>query len=90
MYHLMCKMLSKPRLGACKLALAALLVALAGCATRIEYVRELPPPELLEDCKATLSEIRTNGQLAQAYLDAKNDLALCNIDKRGLREWAKQ
>jgi hypothetical protein len=70
--------------------LAALLMALAGCATRIEYVRELPPPELLEDCKATLSEIRTNGQLAQAYLDAKNDLALCNIDKRSLREWAKQ
>jgi hypothetical protein len=74
----------------CKMLLAALLVALTGCATRTEYVRELPPPELLEDCKATLSEIRTNGQLAQAYLDAKHDLALCNIDKRSLREWAKQ
>ena len=74
----------------CKMLLAGLLMALTGCATRIEYVRELPPLELLEDCKATLSEIRTNGQLAQAYLDAKNDLALCNIDKRSLREWAKQ
>lgn len=72
----------------CKMLLAALLVALPGCATRIKYVRELPPAELLEDCRVTLGEIKTNGQLAQAYLDAKNDLAVCNIDKRSLREWA--
>jgi hypothetical protein len=77
MYQLMCKML-----------LAGLLVALTGCATRIEYVRELPPPELLEDCKATLSEIKTNGQLAQALLASRDDLAKCNIDKKALRDWA--
>jgi hypothetical protein len=72
-----------------KLSAGLLMALLTGCST-VKYVRELPPPELLEDCKATLSEIRTNGQLAQAYLDAKNDLALCNIDKRGLREWANK
>lgn len=90
MYQLMCKMLSKPHLWACKLALAAFLMALVGCATRTEYVRELPPLELLEDCKATQSEVKTNGQLALALLAARYDLAKCNIDKRSLREWAKQ
>lgn len=72
----------------CKMLLVALLMALPGCASRVQFVRELPPAELLEDCVATTSEIKTNGQLASAYLAAKNDLAKCNIDKRSLREWA--
>jgi hypothetical protein len=74
----------------CKIALAALLVALPGCSSTIKYVRELPPADLLADCTETVSEIKTNGQLASAYLAAKGDLAKCNIDKRSLREWAKQ
>lgn len=68
----------------------ALLLTLTGCATRIEYVRELPPVDLLADCAETVSQIKTNAELAQAYLAAKDDLARCNIDKRSLREWAKQ
>jgi hypothetical protein len=72
----------------CKVLLAGLLMALPGCSSPIKYVRELPPAELLADCTETLTEIRTNGQLASAYLSAKNDLAKCNLDKRSLREWA--
>jgi len=79
MYHPMCKVL-----------LAALLVALPGCSSTIKYVRELPPAELLGDCKVTATEVKTNGQLASAYQVARSDLAVCNIDKRSLREWAKQ
>lgn len=84
MYHPMFKRLSKG------LLIALLLLILTGCATRTEYVRELPPVELLADCTETVSDIKTNGQLASAYLAAKDDLAKCNIDKRSLREWAKQ
>jgi len=79
MYHPMCK----------KLSVALLMALLTGCST-IKYVRELPPAELLEDCKVTATEVKTNGQLASAYQVARNDLAVCNIDKRSLREWAKQ
>lgn len=64
-----------------------LMALLTGCST-VKYVRESPPAELLEDCKTTVVEIKTNGQLASAYQVAKNDLAVCNIDKRSLREWA--
>ena len=80
MYHLMCKMLS-----------AGLLMALlAGCATRIEYVRELPPVDLLADCPEPTLSVRTNGQLALSILALRATLAKCNIDKESLREWAKE
>jgi hypothetical protein len=72
-----------------KLSVGLLMALLSGCST-IKYVRELPPTELLADCTETVSEIKTNGQLASAYLAAKGDLAKCNTDKRSLREWAKQ
>jgi hypothetical protein len=79
MYHLTFK----------KLSVGLLMAFLSGCTTT-KYVRELPPADLLADCTETVSEIKTNGQLASAYLAAKDDLAKCNIDKRSLREWAKQ
>ena len=70
------------------LSAGLLMALLTGCST-VKYVRELPPLELLEDCKAIQSEVKTNGQLALALLAARDDLAKCNIDKRSLREWAK-
>lgn len=80
---------SKKRLWPLLVALAALLILLPGCATRPEYVRELPPVELLRNCPAPDVKVETNGELAstlRGYIDA---LAQCNIDKEALREWAK-
>ena len=89
MYQLMCKRLSKPRMWACKLALAALLMALPGCSSTVKYVRELPPQELLGDCPVVLEAYKTNGDLVWTILEYRKALATCNIDKENLREWVK-
>ena len=82
MYHLMCKQRSQ-------LVLVALLGLLSGCASPIKYVRELPPVELLADCPEVVEQTKTNGGLAATILDYRASLSTCNIDKRSLREWAK-
>lgn len=78
MYQLLCKRLS-----------GALLVAfLTGCST-IKYVRELPPQELLGDCPLVLEAYKTNRDLVWTILEYRKALAMCNLDKESLREWAK-
>ena len=52
--------------------------------------RELPSPELLRDCPSPVLTYRTNGELAEAIIAWRNALAVCNIDKATLREWAKE
>lgn len=89
MYQTMCKKLSKTRVRACKLALVALLVALPGCSVMTKSVREQPPVELLADCPAVLEDVKTNGGLTRTITAYRRALAVCNIDKQSLREWAK-
>lgn len=73
----------------CKTALLGLLVAfLSACTTPPKYVRELPPVDLLAECAAPVEGLKTNGQLAQTIVAYRKVLALCNIDKESLREWA--
>lgn len=72
-------------------------MSLTACATRsvkpnnqviIEVPRAtLPPAELLKDCLDKTRVITTNRELAQAYNDRGDVLALCNADKKALREW---
>ena len=91
MYHPPFK---KPSEGAYR-PLAKLLVGLSaalltGCATRVEVVRELPPPELLRECPAPPVDLRTSGGLALGLLSYHDALARCNIDKKALRDWAEE
>ncbi len=73
-----------------KRPLVGLLAAfLTGCST-VEYVRELPPAELLWDCPVVVEQLRTNGQLALTILEYRKALEQCNADKASLREWAEQ
>lgn len=75
-----------------KRPLLALLVALAGllmgCQSRPEYVRELPPQELLQPCPYVAERVSTNGGLAWTILEYRKALAMCNADKAALRLWA--
>ena len=68
--------------------LVALILSLPACKT-LEVVRELPSPELLGDCPSPVLTYRTNGELAEAIVAWRNALAVCNIDKATLREWAE-
>lgn len=72
-----------------KAALAMCLLTLAGCSTT-KLVRELPPPDLLADCPEVVEQLKTNGGLAWTILEYRKAFSTCNIDKRSLREWAKE
>ena len=66
-------------------------VALLGaCSTQRppEFVRELPPAALLQDCPAVTEQHATNGQLAATILEYRKALGSCNLDKASLRKWA--
>lgn len=74
-----------------KMPLLVLLVAfLSACQSPPKYVRELPPVDLLAECVAPVEQVKTNGQIAQTIVAYRKVLALCNIDKESLREWAKE
>lgn len=70
----------------------ALVGLLTACKTapEVRYVREPPPVELLGDCPEVFEQIKTNGQLALTILAYRDSVAKCNIDKKSLREWAKE
>ena len=72
-----------------KLLTGVLALLLTGCST-VKYVRELPPQELLGDCKVVSEKTKTNGELVYTILAYRESLALCNIDKDSLRKWAEQ
>ena len=74
----------------CKGLLVGLLVAFLTACSSTKYVRELPPQELLGDCKAVTEKTKTNGELVYTILAYRESLALCNIDKGSLRKWAEQ
>ena len=70
-------------------------LSLTACSTPSgikEYVYVTPtiPDELLRDCVGSTREIRTNGDLAQAYQDERAGLIACNIDKEALRALISQ
>ena len=94
MYQKMCKVLLLAVLMALPSRVAAsslCVLALAGCSQFLptKYVRELPPASLLADCPEVLERYKTNGDLAWTILEYRKALSTCNIDKRSLREWAK-
>ncbi len=67
------------------------LMLLTGCGTvQTEYIRELPPASLLEDCQVPQIVLRTNQDLATHIVDLRGALRACNQDKAALREWAKE
>lgn len=63
---------------------------LSGCSTLQSKptARELPPPQLLQDCPIPESTLRTNLELAEWAHALKYSLILCNNDKAALRSWA--
>lgn len=69
-----------------KVILASVLL-FSGCAT-VQYVRELPPAELLEDCVKPAYSKATNLGLAQGIVAYDGAMDLCNLDKKALRAWA--
>lgn len=81
----------KKRSWAVLMALALVLILLPACSTaprQTEVVRELPPVELMRDCPTPNVDVTSNGALASTLLRYVDALALCNIDKKALREWA--
>lgn len=51
---------------------------------------QLPPAELLADCREPSATVSTNGLLAKYALDLRTALRSCNDDKAALREWASE
>lgn len=66
----------------------SLLMSLTAC-NKVIYkdVAVLPPAQYMADCPSTAVTIKTNGDLAHAYVTRTGDLARCNADKQALREW---
>ena len=63
-------------------------LALGGCST--VTVLKIPIPEaLLEECRVSSPEIRTNGDLARAYLGAREELLECAARQDAVRGWAR-
>lgn len=54
----------------------------------IEYVKQLPPAALLEDCFVPILVGQSNGSLLDWALAAESALYACNEDKTALREWS--
>ena len=66
-------------------------LSLLGCTTpsvikEYVYVQAEIPADLIRPCDAVPHIPRTNGELAQTLLDAKQALAKCDEDKTALRE----
>ena len=66
-------------------------LSLLGCTTpsiikEYVYVQAEIPADLSRPCDAVPHVPRTNGELAQTLLDAKQALAKCDEDKTALRE----
>lgn len=75
-----------------KAVLMALILVLPACSLLrpAQYVREVPPVELLADCPVVAEGLKTNGELAWTILEYRKALAVCNLDKASLRKWAEQ
>ena len=69
------------------LILAAVLV-LSGCTATT--VKLYPPQELLADCTPGILAFDTNEDVAVSAVRLAGALKLCNIDKKALRDWAKE
>lgn len=67
-----------------------LVLALAGCTTVPQVIREIPPADLIEDCPAVEEDITTNGGLVRTILDYREALARCSNEKAALREWVRE
>lgn len=75
-----------------RLLVGLLVASLPACSLfkpRVEYVRELPPQDLLANCPEVVERISTNGDLAWTILEYRRAISTCNTDKRSLRKWAK-
>ncbi len=65
---------------------AVVAVVLAGCST---YRVSTPPDDLMENCAhAARPGGNTVADLAQAVINERGKLDLCNADKAALRAWA--
>lgn len=54
-------------------------------------VPTLPPPELLRECPVpSMDVIKTNQDLVVWAKQTKDELLLCNLDKKVLRDWSKK
>lgn len=54
------------------------------------YLTQEIPDELLRDCPGFTGDLKTNGDLAQAYQDERSGRIACNIDKEALRALINQ
>lgn len=48
-----------------------------------------PPAQLMQDCVIPARDIQKNSDLVYALMDARDTVALCNIEKAALRKWAE-
>jgi hypothetical protein len=70
---------------------ALVLLALAGCASKLPREQKiLPPVELIQDCPMPAKTVATNRQLAEYTQALYWALRGCNDDKAALREWSEQ
>jgi hypothetical protein len=64
-------------------------IAFSGCAgtPTVVPVKEKAPQGLLRDCPITSGSTETNGQMALLIQSLRQDLLVCNADKKALRDW---
>lgn len=64
------------------------VLAMAGCTT---IPRGPVPTELLQDCLVgSKLGVATNAELSDSVLKLAATLRQCNLDKKGLRQWATE
>lgn len=77
-----------------KLLLLGCTVLLGACASKptvvIEYIK--PPSHLLSGCNSPVlpDPIRTNGELARAYLGVRGALRECILVNEELNQWSRE
>ena len=73
-------------------AIGLLSLFLLGCVSpsiikEYVYVHDDLPTALLADCVGYSGPLVDNGDLAQAYITARQGRVVCTADKEALREW---
>ncbi|BBE91750.1 Rz1-like lysis system protein LysC [Haemophilus influenzae] len=70
-----------------KIGLIALcLMMLNACSTQQEIIKSLILCPQTTECSAYSPQIRTNGELAEAYLQTQHHLDLCIIENSSLKK----
>lgn len=66
--------------------MALSLTMLAACSTKTEYLKPRILCPKADECQAYTPAIRTQGELAEAYLQTQHRLSACVLEKQALEQ----